>query len=142
MLSIIDIKKAIVTKLKSLDINIVANDIRSGFEKPAFFIQLMPIGEEVNNDISINTLTANIHYFSKDKTDLENLKMIDKLKTVFVNKIEVNDRTLVISDKRYDTDENVLQFMFDIRYTEEVYRDKTEKFEIMDDMQFKNIRMR
>ena len=123
MLSIIDIKKAIVTKLKSLDINIVANDIRSGFEKPAFFVQLMPIGEEVNNDISINTLTVNIHYFSKDKTDLDNLKMIDKLKKVFVNKLEVNDRTLVITDKRYDTDENVLQFMFDIRYTEEVYRD-------------------
>ena len=138
MLSIIDIKKAIVTKLKSLDINIVANDIRSGFEKPAFFVQLMPIGEDVNNDISINTLTANIHYFSKDKTDLENLKMIDKLKTVFVNKIEVNDRTLVISDKRYDTDDNILQFMFDIRYTEEVYRDKIEIFETIGDMQFKN----
>lgn len=137
MLSIIDIKKAIVTKLKTFDINIVANDIRSGFEKPAFFVQLMPIGEEVNNDISINTLTANIHYFSKDKTDLENLKMIDKLKKVFVNKIEVNDRTLVISDKRYDTDDNVLQFMFDIRYTEEVYRDKTEIYEIIGDMQFK-----
>ena len=138
MLSIIDIKKAIVTKLKTFDINIVANDIRSGFEKPAFFVQLMPIGEEVNNDISINTLTANIHYFSKDKTDLENLKMIDKLKKVFVNKLEVNDRTLVISDKRYDTDENILQFMFDIRYTEEVYRDKTEIFETIGDMQFKN----
>lgn len=123
MLSIIDIKKAIVTKLKVFDINIVANDIRSGFEKPAFFVQLMPIGEEVNNDISINTLTVNIHYFSKDKTDLDNLKMIDKLKKVFVNKLEVNDRTLVISDKRYDTDDNILQFMFDIRYTEEVYRD-------------------
>ena len=123
MLSIIDIKKAIVTKLKVFDINIVANDIRSGFEKPAFFVQLMPIGEDVNNDISINTLTVNIHYFSKYKTDLDNLKMIDKLKKVFVNKLEVNDRTLVISDKRYDTDDNILQFMFDIRYTEEVYRD-------------------
>lgn len=123
MLSILDIKKAIVTKLKVFDINIVANDIRSGFEKPAFFVQLMPIGEEVNNDISINTLTVNIHYFSKDKTDLDNLKMIDKLKKVFVNKLEVNDRTLVVSDKRYDIDDNILQFMFDIRYTEEIYKD-------------------
>ena len=123
MLSILDIKKAIVTKLKVFDINIVANDIRSGFEKPAFFVQLMPIGEDVNNDISINTLTVNIHYFSKDKTDLDNLKMIDKLKKVFVNKLEVNDRTLVVSDKRYDIDDNILQFMFDIRYTEEIYKD-------------------
>ena len=138
MLSILDIKKAIVTKLKVFDINIVANDIRSGFEKPAFFVQLMPIGEDVNNDISINTLTANIHYFSKEKTDLDNLKMIDKLKKVFINKLEVNDRTLVITDKRYDTDDNVLQFMFDIRYTEEVYRDKIEIFETIGDMQFKN----
>ena len=138
MLSIIDIKKAIVSELKKTGIPIISSDIRSGFAKPAFFVQLMPIGEDVNNDISINTLTANIHYFSKEKTDLDNLKMIDKLKKVFINKLEVNDRTLVITDKRYDTDDNVLQFMFDIRYTEEVYRDKIEIFETIGDMQFKN----
>lgn len=137
MLSIVDIKKAIVTKLKPFCINIVASDIRSGFKKPAFFVQIMPIGEDVNSDISINTLTINIHYFSEEKTDLDNLKMIDKLKKVFINKLEINDRTVTISDKRYDIDDNVLQFMFDIRYTEEVYRESIDTYDPIGDMQFK-----
>lgn len=137
MLSIVDIKKAIVTKLKPLGINIVANDIRSGFKKPAFFVQIMPIGEDVNSDISINTLTINIHYFSEDKTDLDNLKMIDKLKKIFVNKLEINDRTITISDKRYDIDDNILQFRFDIRYTEEVNRESIDTYDSMGDMKFK-----
>lgn len=137
MLSIVDIKKAIVTKLKPFGINIVASDIRSGFKKPAFFVQIMPIGEDVNSDISINTLTINIHYFSEEKTDLDNLKMIDKLKKVFINKLEINDRTVTISDKRYDIDDNVLQFMFDIRYTEEVYIESIDTYDPIGDMQFK-----
>ena len=65
MLSIVDIKKAIVTKLKPFGINIVASDIRSGFKKPAFFVQIMPIGEDVNSDISINTLKLTINSFLK-----------------------------------------------------------------------------
>lgn len=137
MLSIVDIKKAIVTKLKPLGINIVASDIRSGFKKPAFFVQIMPIGEDVNSDISINTLTINIHYFSEDKTDLDNLKMIDKLKKIFVNKLEINDRTITISDKRYDIDDNILQFRFDIRYTEEAYKESIDTYDPIGDMKFK-----
>ena len=97
----------------------------------------MPVGEDVNSDISINTLTINIHYFSEEKTDLDNLKMIDKLKKVFINKLEINDRTVTISDKRYDIDDNVLQFMFDIRYTEEVYRESIDTYDPIGDMQFK-----
>ena len=137
MLSIVDIKKAIVTKLKPCGINIVASDIRSGFKKPAFFVQIMPIGEDVNSDISINTLTINIHYFSEDKTDLDNLKMIDKLKKIFVNKLEINDRTITISDKRYDIDDNILQFRFDIRYTEEAYKESIDTYDPIGDMKFK-----
>lgn len=137
MLSIVDIKKAIVTKLKPLGVNIVANDIRSGFKKPAFFVQIMPIGEDSNCDITFNVLTINIHYFSEDKTDLDNLKMLDKLKKIFVNKLEVGNRNITINDKRYDTDDNVLQFRFDIRYTEEVHRENVDVYDPIGDMQFK-----
>lgn len=137
MLSIVDIKKAIVTKLKTFGINIVASDIRSGFKKPAFFVQVIPISEDTGSDITINTLVINIHYFSEDKTDLDNLKMIDKLKKVFINKLEINDRTVTISDKRYDIDDNVLQFMFDIRYTEEVHRESVDAYDPIGDIQFK-----
>lgn len=77
MISIVDIKKAIVKKLKYIKgVNILANDIRSGFNKPAFFIQLMHLGTDSNCDIQESMVNAYIHYFSDDKTDLSNLKMM------------------------------------------------------------------
>lgn len=123
MLSLVNIKKAIVAKLKTLDVNVIANEIKSGFKKPAFFVQIMPIGDETDISISTSTVTINIHYFSKEKTEIENLKMLDKLKKIFINKLEVEDRVLTLYEKRYDIDDNVLQFKFDIRYTESAYVD-------------------
>lgn len=123
MLSLLEIKKATVNKLEPLGVPTIANDIRSGFDKPAFFVQLMPIGDETDISISTNTVTINIHYFSKEKTEIENLKMLDKLKKIFINKLEVEDRVLTLYEKRYDIDDNVLQFKFDIRYTESAYVD-------------------
>lgn len=123
MLSLLEIKKATVNKLEPLGVPIIANDIRSGFDKPAFFVQLMPIGDETDISISTSTVTINIHYFSKEKTEIENLKMLDKLKKIFINKLEVEDRVLTLYEKRYDIDDNVLQFKFDIRYTESAYVD-------------------
>ncbi|MGO0984267.1 phage tail terminator family protein, partial [Clostridioides difficile] len=67
MLKIVSVKKAIVEKLKSLNIKIVANEIRSGFEKPAFFIQIIPIEMASDPSFSNSTLLVNIHYFSKEK---------------------------------------------------------------------------
>ena len=76
MVTMIDIKKSIVEKLEPLG-KIIANDIRSGFDKPAFFIQLMPLGDTPGVNISTITLMINIHYFPNDKIELENLKMLD-----------------------------------------------------------------
>ena len=118
MLSILDIKKAIVTKLKVFDINIVANDIRSGFEKPAFFVQLMPISNDSYDGYQERVITVNIHYFSEDKTDLDNLKMDDKLNSLFVTTLKVNELSLPIYEKRSEIDDNILQFKFDLRFTE------------------------
>ncbi len=112
------IKKGVIDRIKPLGVPIIASEIRSGFSKPAFFVQLMPIGEETNHSITENIVTINIHYFSEDKTDLDNLNMLDKLRKLFTNKLIAGDRNLTLYNKRYDLDDNVLQFRFDLRYTE------------------------
>ena len=43
MLSLVNIKKAIVAKLKILGVNVIANEIKSGFKKPAFFVKITPL---------------------------------------------------------------------------------------------------
>lgn len=118
MISLISIKKAIVDKLKKIDGKVIANDIRSGFDKPAFFVQIMPIANDSYGDYQERIITVNIHYFSDDKTDLDNLKMDDKLNTLFVTTLKVDDNVLVLYEKRSELDDNILQFKFDLRFTE------------------------
>ena len=120
MLSLVSLKKAIVEKLRVLNIKIIANEVKSGFEKPAFFISLMPISNDTGIDMQERVITVNIHYFSKEKTDIDNLKMIDKLNNLFINCIKVDDRTLTIYDKREELEDNVLQYKFDLRFTESI----------------------
>lgn len=120
MLSLISLKKAIVDKLRVLNIKIIANEVKSGFEKPAFFISLIPISNDTGIDMQERVITVNIHYFSKEKTDIDNLKMIDNLNNLFINCIEVEDRVLTLYEKREELEDNVLQYKFDLRFTESI----------------------
>lgn len=136
MISLVDIKKAIVKKLKYIKgVNVVANDIRSGFDKPAFFVQLMHLGTESDCDIQETLINVYIHYFSDDKTDLSNLKMTDTLNSLFVNTLKLENRILTIYDKTSDIDDNVLKFKFTLRYTESVPIPIDEEPEVYENMQ-------
>ena len=84
MISLVSIKKAIVSKLKKIGIPIISSDIRSGFAKPAFFVQLMPISNDSYDGYQERVITVNIHYFSEDKTDLKYLVVsLNKVFTTF-----------------------------------------------------------
>ncbi|HFQ8795946.1 TPA: DUF6838 family protein [Clostridioides difficile] len=135
MLKIVSVKKAIVDKLKPLKIKIVANEIRSGFEKPAFFIQIIPV--EISNDpgFASNKLIVNIHYFPREKTELENLEMIDRLNVLFQDCIlEINDVELTIEEKNAEIIENVLQYKFNLQVTEIIPEDESE-YELMQNLE-------
>lgn len=134
MLSLVTLKKALVETLKPLNINIIANEIRSGFEKPAFFISLIPISNDTGINMQEKVITVNIHYFSKEKTDIDNLKMIDKLNDLFINQIKVGDRTLTIYEKREELEDNVLQYKFDLRFTEAIKISNDDDFELVSDL--------
>lgn len=135
MLKIVYVKKAIVDKLKPLKIKIVANEIRSGFEKPAFFIQIIPV--EISNDPGFvsNKLIVNIHYFPREKTELENLEMIDRLNVLFQDCIlEIDDGELTIEEKNAEIIENVLQYKFNLQVTEIIPEDESE-YELMQNLE-------
>ena len=139
MLSLVSLKKSIVDKLRVLNIKIIANEVKSGFEKPAFFISLMPISNDTGIDMQERVITVNIHYFSKEKTDIDNLKMIDNLNNLFINCIEVEDRVLTLYGKREELENNVLQYKFDLRFTESIKTSSDDDFvpSLDDDFEFK-----
>lgn len=121
-----DIKKAIVKKLKTLNVNVVADDIRSGFEKPAFFVQLQFFNRNNSKNLSDTLITFNIHYFSKEKTDLDNIKMLDKLNDLFVDSLDVDGDIFTLENIEGEIYDNVLQFKFDLKITELAIEDESE----------------
>lgn len=120
-MKITDIVKAINTKLKTIgSVNIISDDIRSGFEdkKPAFFVQLTMIASSESEAI----FTANIHFFPKSRTQLELLKMNDRLNDLFGDfTLQVTeDEKIHIDEIRADFIENVLQYRFDVMIEKDI----------------------
>jgi hypothetical protein len=129
MIGYVDLKRAVVDKLKSKlpEISVVAEEIRSGFTKPAFFVQLLPIFDNTFDLYSEKLVTIIIHFFSKEKTELANLEMLDRLSEFFKNKLAVRDRVITLAEKRHEIIDNVLQFKFDLWLTEAF--EETEMYE-------------
>ena len=122
MIGYVDIKKSVidVLKLKASTIKVVANEELSGFKPPAFFVQMMPIGDVAYIDYEEKLLTVNIHYFSSEKTDLANLKMLDQLNQEFFNTLKIGDRVITLKSKRHQIIDNVLQFKFELEFLNDV----------------------
>lgn len=122
MIGYVDIKKSVidVLKLNVGTVKVVANEEMSGFKPPAFFVQIMPINDTPYRDYEEKLLTVNIHYFSAEKTDLANLKMLDQLNMAFFNVLKIGDRTITLKNKRHQIIDNVLQFKFDLEFLNDV----------------------
>jgi hypothetical protein len=119
MIGYADIKRAVLLKLKQKfpDINRPSTDIKSGFAKPAFYVQLLPISENDFNDYSEMLITINIQFFSKEMTEAANLEMADNLRKTFKT-LRVDDRILEVKEKRFLIQDNVLQYKFDLNFTD------------------------
>ncbi|MDQ7096935.1 hypothetical protein REC12_25395 [Desulfosporosinus sp. PR] len=118
MIGYVDVKRSIidVLKRKAGTVKVVANEEMSGFKPPAFFVQIMPINDTPYRDYEEKLLTVNIHYFSAEKTDLANLKMLDQLNLAFFNVLKIGDRVITLQNKRHQISDNVLQFKFDLEF--------------------------
>ncbi len=126
MIKLTDIKNAINNVLKEHfpDHNRYADEIREGFERPCFFVQIFPVtfDYETSNYAS-GRLMIVVNYFSVDGTQLENLKMHDSLREAFGRSLNVNDRLLHLQNIRSDETEGILQFRFDVEYLVELEKD-------------------
>lgn len=122
MIGYVDIKKAVIDQLKAKinTIDVLAQEELSGFKPPAFFVQLIPINDTPLAESEEKLLTVDIHYFSSEKTDLANIKMLDQLNSVFFNIIKIGDRVITLQRKRHLITDNVLQFKFDLDFTNDV----------------------
>lgn len=132
-----DIAKAINKKLSDTGIDIVSDDIRSGFDKPAFFVQLTIISSTEASTL----ITANIHYFPENKTQLELFEMNDLLDEIFGNHvIEVSEEeSLYINEIRADYIDNVLQYRFDMNIENDINMFPEEEYVVMEHLELEGV---
>ncbi len=124
-----DIRKAINTVMRDNfpDHKLYAPDEDEGFTRPCFFIELLPITRDnEGGGIYSRRVSVVISYFSKNKTDLENIKMQDELEEIFAQALKINDRVITIDNTSGYVTDSVLHFSFNIDYLDSI--DETEQY--------------
>ncbi|MGL5245777.1 MAG: phage tail terminator family protein [Sarcina sp.] len=131
MITLVDIKEAIREKLEPLDIKIYGNEIEEGYNRPCFFTQILPVGglEQYSRNLVENNFMIEIVYFSKEETQLDNLKMSDTLRNIFFPFFNVETRKIRVTEFKQDTSNNILSLRFYINFYDWI--SKEEETELM-----------
>lgn len=120
MITLVAIKKSVNDILKTTEYKVYGNEVKEGFKRPCFFVQLFPIGSNLlNQSTTENSVMVEIIFFSKDKTDLENIKMYDFLRKSFTPVLLMGDRKILTQNFRAETIDDVISVKFDLNYFDE-----------------------
>jgi hypothetical protein len=114
------INDMILAKFPAIEIQ--STDVKEGFNRPSFFVQLDNIGRDTKLYVSERGLTTRIYYFPEDRYNysLEIMDIQDSLESIFNLNFKVGNRTITISETRGQEIDGVLEFEFDFEFVEPV----------------------
>lgn len=119
MITLKQIKTAVNTALKkNTGIKVNSKDIKEGFERPSFFVELDDV-ERIGLESQVEySLTVRIYYFpsSEEEASIEILEMQDTLFEIFDTHLVVDNRLLHIIDPGTSESDGVLQFTFNLSF--------------------------
>lgn len=124
MITLVAIKKAINDVLVPIGLKTYGNEVKEGFSRPCFFVNLIPVTSDTfKKDTSENSLMIEIVYFSANKTDLENLQMYDTLKGILTPTLHVGTRNLLVKNFRaqvVDETDHIYSIKLDLNFYDEI----------------------
>ena len=137
-LSLKDIKKSIIDKLKIFDVKIYADEVKEGFNTPCFFVNIEKFENSLeNSNFTKRYLDIYIRYINENISDIEKIEIIEKLENLFLKTLSVNDRVFTLHNKSFSRGENdYIEFNFGIEYyeiiedEEEINSEKMNNFEL------------
>lgn len=120
MITLKDIRMAVNRKLAKTSKEINSRDVKEGFNRPSFFVQLNNAGRTGTETQIERTLTVVIYYFPKDRYEysIEVLDMAETLENLFDLKLRVKDRYLNVDDLQTIVNDGVLNCMFEIEFSD------------------------
>lgn len=136
--SIKDIQKVITLKLRELNIEVYANNVKEGFNTPCFFVNVEKFENSLENSNCVKRyLDIYIRYINENISDIEKIEIIEKLENLFLKTLSVNDRVFTLHNKSFYRGENhYIEFNFGIEYyqfledEEEINSEKMNNFEL------------
>lgn len=137
-ISIKDIQKVITLKLRELNIEVYANNVKEGFNTPCFFVNVEKFENSLENSNCVKRyLDIYIRYINENISDIERIEIIEKLENLFLKTLSVNDRVFTLHNKSFSKGENdYIEFNFGIEYyefledEEEINSEKMNNFEL------------
>lgn len=124
MITLVDIKEAMNNALLPIGLKTYGNEVKEGFSRPCFFVNLTPVTSETfKKDTSENSLMVEIVYFSKNRTDLENLQMYDTLKGILTPMLTIVTKKKLVRNFRaevIDEDDHIYSVKFDLNFYDEI----------------------
>ena len=121
MITIKDIQTAVSKKLKDNGYTVFAQEVKEGFEKPACFVDVLPVSAEIQNVYSERiTVSIEISYFPSIETREELISAAENLKQIFLySTIEIKDRFLSVNEITFDYEKPALLTAFNLEYLQE-----------------------
>lgn len=124
MISLKDINKAVNEKIKLVfpSVEIMSTDIKEGFKRPSFFVELDNVKKSPYNTTAIErSMTVRIYYFPSDrnKFKIELMEVQEGLEDAFFQCLKVQEGfSIPIDEVETEIADGVLQCTFDIQYIE------------------------
>ena len=121
MITIKDIQTAVSKLLTKNKYSVIASEVKEGFQKPACFIEVLPVSTELQNKFSeLVTVSVEISYHPLVETKEELILNAEKLKNIFLyTPIKVRDRFLSVNEITFDSDKSVLIAYFELEFLQE-----------------------
>lgn len=121
MITIKDIQAAVSAVLQSGGFSVIASEVQEGFEKPACFIEVLPVSVTLENQFTeIVTNSVEITYHPETETREELITNAEIMKHLFLySLISVKDRFLSVNEITFDADKSTLIAYFELEYLQE-----------------------
>ncbi|GAB6150768.1 phage tail terminator family protein [Clostridium massiliodielmoense] len=137
MIKLTDLKQSINLLLENTGVKTMDNSEREGFRRPFFFIEIVPIEVKLFKvNKTENKYMIVINYFSKEETQLENLKMVDTIKEKILPYICVKERKLVPKKIQSEAKDNMLSINFILEWFDDLDANQ-EEYELMQELDIK-----
>ena len=121
MIALQDIQAAVGSVLQQNGYSVIASEVQEGFEKPACFIEVLPVSVTLENRFTeIVTNSVEITYHPAIETKEELIETAGKLKRLFLyTPLQVQDRFLSVNEMTFDADKSTLIAYFELEYLQE-----------------------